>query len=76
METKGREAIERATELAPDDPYMYYYRALIEVALGRTDQALDEIETAVARGYPKALVRAEPDFKRLQGLGRFGAILN
>jgi adenylate cyclase len=76
METKGREAIERATELAPDDPYMYYYRALIEVALGRTDQALDEIETAVARGYPKALVRAEPDFKRLQGLGRFGAILD
>jgi adenylate cyclase len=76
MELEGREAIERATKLAPDDPYMYYYRALIEVALGRTDQALDEIETAVNRGYPKALVRAEPDFRGLQDLGRFGAILD
>ena len=55
---------------------MYYYRALIEASLGRTDQALDEILIAVARGYPKALVKAEPDFKGLQALPRFGAILN
>ena len=75
MEVKARESIDRATKLAPDDPYMYYYRALIEVALGRTDRALDEIEIAVTRGYPKALVKAEPDFKGLQALPRFGAIL-
>jgi hypothetical protein len=75
MERKAREAIDRATRLAPDDPYTYYYRALIEVAMDRPDQALDEIESAVARGYPKELVRADPDLKGLQGLGRFRAIL-
>jgi tetratricopeptide (TPR) repeat protein len=75
MERKAREAIDRATRLAPDDPYMYYYQALIEVALDRPDQALDEIETALARGYPKELVKADPDFKGLQDLERFRAIL-
>ena len=76
MEPKARQAIDRATQLAPNDPYMYYYRALIEASLGRNDQALDEIAAAVARGYPKELVKADPEFKALQDLERFRAILD
>lgn len=75
MEPKARQAIDRATQLAPDDPYMYYYRSLIEVSLHRNDQALDEIAAAVRRGYPKELVKADPEFKALQDLDRFRAIL-
>ena len=75
MEPKAREAINRATELDPDDPYIYYYRSLIEVALDRPDQALDEIAIAVGRGYPKELVKADPEFNVLQDLDRFRAIL-
>ena len=75
MEPKARQAIDRATQLAPDDPYMYYYRSLIEVSLHRNDQALDEISAAVRRGYPKELVKADPEFKALQDLDRFRAIL-
>jgi TolB-like protein/class 3 adenylate cyclase/Flp pilus assembly protein TadD len=76
MESEARQAIDRATQLAPDDPYMNYYRALIEVSLGRDREALDEIETAVAGGYPKQLVRADPEFKGLRDMDRFRAILD
>lgn len=75
MEFKARAAIARATQLAPDDPYMYYYRALIETSLGRNEQALDEIAAAVVRGYPKELIKADPEFKALHDLKRFRAIL-
>ncbi|MEX0734243.1 MAG: adenylate/guanylate cyclase domain-containing protein [Steroidobacteraceae bacterium] len=76
MEPKARQAIDRATQLAPDDPYMYYYRSLIEVSLDRNDQALDEIAAAVVRGYPKELVKADPEFKVLHDLERYRAILD
>lgn len=76
MELKARQAIDRATQLAPDDPYMHYYRALIEASLDRNDQALDEIAAAVVLGYPKELVKADPEFKALQDLERFRAILD
>jgi TolB-like protein/class 3 adenylate cyclase/Flp pilus assembly protein TadD len=76
MESEARQAIDRATQLAPDDPYINYYRALIEVSLGRDREALDEIETAVAGGYPKQLVRADPEFKALRDMDRFRAILD
>jgi len=76
MEPEARQAIERATQLAPNDPYVYYYRSLIEASLDRNEQALDEIAAAVARGYPKELVKADPEFKALRDLERFGAILD
>jgi adenylate cyclase len=76
MESEARRAIDRATQLAPGDPYINYYRALIEVSLGRNDRALDEIATAVAGGYPKKLVQADPEFRALRDRERFRAILN
>ena len=75
-ESEARQAIDRATQLAPDDPYLNYYRALIEVSLGRSDHALDEIAKAVAGGYPKKLIRADPEFRALRDHERFRAILN
>lgn len=75
-EAEARQAIDRATQLAPDDPYINYYRALVEVSLGRPDAALDEIAIAVAGGYPKKLVRADPEFQALREQARFRAILD
>lgn len=76
MEAEARQAIERATRLAPNDPYVYYYRSLIEASLDRNAQALDEMAAAVARGYPKELLKADPEFKALREQERFGAILD
>jgi Flp pilus assembly protein TadD len=76
MESEARQAIDKATQLAPEDPYITYYRALIEVTLGNDDLALDAIASAVAAGFPKKLVRADPEFKALRDHERFRAILN
>jgi adenylate cyclase len=60
-----------ALELAPKDPYVHFYDALIALRRGNADVALDQLETAVAMGYPRTLVRAEPHLAPLRDRERF-----
>jgi tetratricopeptide (TPR) repeat protein/DNA-binding winged helix-turn-helix (wHTH) protein len=72
---RARELMERALQLAPNDPYPYYYDALVRQQAGDTQGALDAIEAAVERGYSKIMLQAEPYLADLQHQQRFAAML-
>jgi class 3 adenylate cyclase/tetratricopeptide (TPR) repeat protein/TolB-like protein len=66
--------IAAALELAPTDPYVHYYDALVCARMGDTEDALDRLEKAVEMGYSRVLIRAEPHLAALRGSERFAAI--
>jgi TolB-like protein/Flp pilus assembly protein TadD len=60
---------------APDDPYVRYNAALVAARLGDPGGALDAVEAAVARGYPRFLLRHDPGLASLRDQARFAALL-
>lgn len=72
---RGGELIEQSIKIAPGDPYGYYYLALWETLQGRNGAALDALETAVEKGYPKAMLKSEPYLEALRGHERFAVMI-
>jgi tetratricopeptide (TPR) repeat protein/TolB-like protein/DNA-binding winged helix-turn-helix (wHTH) protein len=72
----ARELIDKALQLAPDDPYVYYINGLILNRSGDTIAALAAFRTAVERGYSKKLLAGDPNLSSLQRDSRFIEILN
>lgn len=68
---EAQRLIDVALKLAPGDPYVHYYDALIRARMGEPDQALDRLHTAVEKGYPVALIWAEPHLAELRSRPRF-----
>jgi len=62
---RARQYLARALFAAPDDFYAHYYAALVHLEAGREADALEEIERAVALGYPKVLLAPDPQFAEL-----------
>jgi len=55
---------------------IFYYRAAIHAAAGRSDQALEQLEGAFERGFRDfAVLEASPYFAQLRADPRFGALL-
>ena len=69
------ELMERASTLAPDDPYTHYYHGLVRFRHGDTDGAIAALGTAVDAGYPAALLAAEPHLESLRLDERFQEII-
>lgn len=72
--TDAQQLIGTALALAPTDPYVHYYDALVRARMGETENALDRLEAAVEMGYSRVLIRAEPHLAALRGSARFTAI--
>src|SRR5690606_31454227 len=68
---EARRLIDGALALAPDDPYVHYYDALVRVRAGEIDAALDRLEKAVEMGYSLAIIGAEPHLAGLRDRERF-----
>lgn len=64
-----------ALDNAPDDPYVYYYAALVHLAAGRDDAAIKAIQRALQLNYPVALLRRDPQFDKLRSNPGFAALL-
>jgi TolB-like protein/predicted Zn-dependent protease len=58
-EKRAAELIARATELAPQDYYVWYFSAIAYASLGRYEAAVDAVEKAVKRGYPAQLIKPD-----------------
>ena len=67
--------IERALELAPNDPYIRYYDALLKFVDGDNRSAIDAIGAAIEMGYPVAMLAADPLLGELHGDRRFEQLL-
>ncbi len=67
--------LQRALEIAPDDPEVRFNAALVYSQFGETDQALGWLEKAVAAGSSPTMIRDTPNFDRLRTNPRFQALL-
>lgn len=66
----------KALEIFPEDPTWHYNLACSFSRLGYYDEALTELETAVALGFSDtALLSGDRDISTLRGKARFGEIL-
>ncbi len=73
---EARWLIERAIELAPDEPYMHYYEGLIHNRAGNSSQAFVSLRTAVDHGFSKVMLAGDPNLANLRGDSRFSDIAN
>jgi TolB-like protein/Flp pilus assembly protein TadD len=71
----ARSLMGRVRTRLPDDPYTYYYDALVWLRAGDKSAALDALETAVEKGYSRQLLSAEPHLDALRGENRFMSIV-
>jgi hypothetical protein len=62
-------------EIDPNDPYGYYYDALISHQIGDEEAALDSLKTALEKGYPAGLLVAEPHLGDIRANARFHAMV-
>ena len=72
---KAQETVARGLELAPNDPYGFYYDALIDVQAGEHENALDSLRLAVDNGYPTNMLAMEPYLEDLRGNRAFQALI-
>jgi hypothetical protein len=68
--------IDEAEKLAPRDPEVLYYAAMVYVQTGDEKKSLERLERAVAAGYPAAGVRDTPNFAVLEKDPRFRALIS
>ena len=73
---EARTTIDRARELAPDDPYSYYYDGLVHLRAGDKAAALGALERAADMGYSRRMMAAEPHLKLLRDDPAFSTIVN
>jgi Flp pilus assembly protein TadD len=72
----ARELMDKVRSLAPNDPYTYYYDALVLLRANDQDAALAALETAVDKGYSRILIGAEPHLTALKTNERFAALIH
>jgi len=67
--------VEKGLEIDPDDPYGYYYDALIRYQTGDEEAALRSLQGALEKGYPAGLLMAEPYLGDIRADERFHAMI-
>jgi Flp pilus assembly protein TadD len=73
---EARLLMNKARDLAPDDPYTHYYDAIVFLRAGDKSAALGALAVAAEKGYPRRLLAAEPHLQAIRDEPRFVAIVN
>jgi tetratricopeptide (TPR) repeat protein/DNA-binding winged helix-turn-helix (wHTH) protein len=71
----AKEHIDKGLNIAPNDPYGLYYRALVEVQVGNYDSAMRALQGAVDSGYPARMLAVEPYLEELQQEPKFRRLI-
>jgi len=66
----------RARKIAPNNPYVYYYDALLKTKDGQHQAALDALSIALVNGYPPVMLVAEPLLFDLRETERFSTLVS
>jgi serine/threonine-protein kinase len=69
-------SLTRAQSLSRDDQQVLQRAGVVHALAGRTSQALEMLEKAVANGYSKRLIAEDEDFAILRPLPRFAALVS
>ena len=72
----ARELIGRSKTIAPNNPYVQYYSALIHSVDQDYDAAIDDLERAVAMGYPVKMLAVEPYLAELHDVAGFVTLIS
>ena len=72
----ARAMMNEALALAPGDPYAHYYDGLLKIREEELLAATEAFDVAVDRGYPVAMLAADPLLESLQGNRDFEALLH
>ena len=72
---RADEFMGRAKEIAPNNPYVYYYDALLKTKGGQHELALDALSIAVVNGYPRVMLVSEPLLFDLRETERFSTLV-
>ena len=67
--------IERAANLAPEDPYVFYIRGLIQTRRGNFAGATTALELAAEKGYSLKVMAAEPHLETLRDYPDFVTLI-
>jgi len=67
--------VSKGLEVDPEDPYGYYYDALIRYQTGNEEAALNSLQTALDKGYPAGMLVAEPYLGDFRADDRFHAMI-
>ena len=73
---EARALMDKALVMSPDDPYTYYYDGIVYLRAGDKEAAMDALEIAADKGYPRLMMGTEPHLKELKNDARFSAIVN
>lgn len=71
----ARRTLRRAEQLAPNDEQVHQRAGVVHALAGRTTEALDAIQRAIAGGVAPRLIALEEDFEKLRPLPRFAAMV-
>lgn len=71
----AQQLIDRAKQLAADDPYVHYIEGLMLNRRGASTAAIAALQTAVEQGYSTRLLAGDPNLSNLVGDSRFERIL-
>jgi len=73
--SRSAPCLNRALSLGTDDVFVQYYAALTEFEMHHTEATLERLNRAIRLGYPKQMVRAEPEFAHFVQDQRFQHLL-
>jgi hypothetical protein len=68
--------LKRAQAIAPSDEQVLQRAGVIHALAGRTGQALDALERAIANGFARRLISEEEDLSVLRSIPRFAAMVS
>jgi TolB-like protein/Tfp pilus assembly protein PilF len=72
----SEQLLQRALRAAPEDMYVHYYSALINVQFGETDAALAAVKRAIELEYKPELLSIDPGLRSLSADQRFTRIID
>jgi predicted TPR repeat methyltransferase len=73
---EARELMDKALEMAPDDPYTHFYDGMVSLRAGDETATIAALEAAVEKGYSRILLGAEPHLASLRNNSRFSALIS
>jgi tetratricopeptide (TPR) repeat protein len=66
---RARQTVSLATQLEPENPETWYFSGLVNARLGNREQAIEDLQRALALGYSGRLIAHDPAFTNLGDTG-------
>jgi hypothetical protein len=72
----GLQRIRMAASEGSHVPDVHYFDAVIQITLGRTEQAMDALERAIDLGTPERMISTDPEFESLENDARYKKLVD